>query len=496
MEPATQLTNDQYYSYFQECLYSCTLTNPSELLDESINKINLYKLILQVCESQTDYFRYRKLKKLNKKITSIQKDLTITVSNSFIDLLKFHLTDKDVGRFISDAQELRDSERYNTTINDIEKLLNELNTSTEQLKTSLFCTQNLSKRDINLSTTLAETITKTTKEELIKFREIPTNHDKLLLLRKSIRTIKICKTSIEFFKEPEVLPNPKVDVILSELTIIYQNLKDTIANLEKLEKLKKDVKDNPAEVVTMHVQTSQGELEIYLPKENLSLSKVLQKEQSSIEAIGYNDEVIKEFFDFLATQFPPHITHENVMGLLHISSRFDVPSMFNLCTKFINENSTIDIILQLIQLGLDLSKRELFDCCEEIIDKNINDPRKVGESGSGKFKKAEVKPIHKIILELLFRGMETDQKEMIWFAARIVKKKMIFFECRRLIENTPANKPILDLLNDLSSSRPICRFRKELGQIELLQGEILEPHHFKVLKEWIPLTFSRAIFRF
>lgn len=344
-------------------------------------------------------------------------------------------------------------------------------------------------------------------------------HEKELCDIKNTQKIRLLNEKFNFNSSLNLLN--KFSGVYKKINEIYREMKNSIKNLENLERLSVEALQGSQEIVTFQVIASSGQkLKFYLPNSQLKLSQVLQttlkdewqtKEPSFVNATEYNEEVIKEFFDYLATQFPPQITQENVMALIHIANRFDVPSLIPLCLKFITKNSNLAIIPELLQMGFEMKRKELIDCCEKIFDDYAEAANKRGSEPIMSLTKERHLPI--LIVLLLFNGIESKRIEMLWFTIRNGMKKNIFkspnllLQCLENIfpsidENFSQKQMNLDMtkafckqliveLADLSYFKPFPSFNNELGKIEFhkLPSSIPAFYH---LNHWIPLTLNIA----
>lgn len=274
---------------------------------------------------------------------------------------------------------------------------------------------------------------------------------------------------------------------------LNQSIVETRALLkpERLLLLKQEAATNPLEVMTIHAISSDGQKqEFYIPKENIPLSSILANSMKWMGAINqidtkeYPNEVVKEFFDFLALGFPPQFTRENVLGLIDIANRFDAPALIHLGLNFIKANGDPEVNPRLLQMGNDMQRGEFFNCCEEIIDEYI-------ASTSSRIcnwdldSEEKVNSLRNLISKLLIQGMENNQKRFIWLAMQCgMKRPDIFTNPNELIEilekKSRSKNPIKQMemevtislckqligeLSKLAALQPF--FKNELGLIEL-----------------------------
>lgn len=172
-----------------------------------------------------------------------------------------------------------------------------------------------------------------------------------------------------------------------------------------------------------------------------------------------------------------------------------------------------------MQMGIEMNRKELINCCQEVFD-NIGSGIKRDKIGvisqnirsafskmMGRSKKTEkpIDPFPQLITYLLLKGVETKQKEMIWFAVQNGIKEGLFYkpnEIKKMLEATVVSKEPLSkriaaklscrqLIDELSNlSPPLPTFNKELGQIELDISSSQGPFPLRCLSAWVPLTIT------
>lgn len=304
-----------------------------------------------------------------------------------------------------------------------------------------------------------------------------------------------------------------------------KRLNDSIAGTEKMLKagtfmlLKEKAVNHPTEVMTIEaISSDKQKQEYYIPKENIALSSVLQNSMkwtsriNQVDTKEYPAKVVKEFFDYLAIGFFPHFTGENVIDIIRIADRFDVPSLIQLGLNFIRENGDLDIIPSLLQIGYDMKRKEVFtNCCEKMI-KDYNNNNKPNGSIIVRIQKAiinmhrvpkknKLNPLRTVISQVILQGMETNQKELIWFAMRNgMKVRGIFDEPNLLKKELKQQASTMEkelaivlsnqLIDELSKLSGYCSsFSKEPGEIELWSIPSNVPPLFN-LSNLIPLTLN------
>lgn len=267
--------------------------------------------------------------------------------------------------------------------------------------------------------------------------------------------------------------------------------------------------------------------EFYIPQKNLPLSKFLQasthwlKNSNQINIKEYQLREVQEFFEFMATGYLPSLTEENAMILLHIANYFDAPKLIDHCLDFIKKNGTFDVIPNLLEMGLETNNRKLIDCCQDMVDNFTKGPRirpldlrEMSNILGIPLKPSDepekpINPFRKLIAELLVKGVETNQKEMIWFAVQNgMSKRREFPLPIELIENL-ASSPVTNdkvshkqlekgltaatckaLIIELTELFPFdITFKKELGQMDL---HFLPPKELPltILSNYVPLTLN------
>lgn len=529
-------------------------TNLPFLLDNTSNNISLLQQKILECASiPTDLGRFRKLHKIYAKLIKLQNHLESASNNEAIE--KLHIKKEEIlygstndaeslERKITEIKQMRESKKFIKTSARLNEVIKTTKFCIDCLEKTAFNEEKVLSYDFTCARRLLEDNYKILQEKAIVDLRLLSNdkkYDYLKSIKNKVREYldTICfitlPTTYKILKEKKRL-NPteycwsnklhsydysreeSFPSISSNFNRLYQEVDSRIAGIKTLNALKNKALAKSPDVETLKITSRPRDYEVYLPKDNLKLSEVLDtafkdqwlcKKNAPIDVSEYSFLVSKEFFDYLATELPPHFTKDSVMAMLHIANRFDVPSLITHCLDYIKKNADLNVIPELMQMGYDFNRKELINCCEKMVEDHIQTVTKEKIANSAEniwMKSLLITPrkenhdhLAELIPTLLMRGVQRKQKELLWFAIRLFVQNRNLINQIKFPPNTKSNEWTISTCQELLKELLLLdrvdttfTFSKELGKIEIYRVSKNLPSLLN-LSFLIPLTLNIGV---